>query len=437
MARRATVVVDLGLGDQGKGTMVDWLARTREVDVVARYNGGAQAGHNVVTPDGRHHTFAQLGAASFLPGVRTVLSRHVAISPWALLVEDAHLARAGVGDGLARTEIAEDAIVVTPFHGAANRLRERARGSARHGSVGVGVGEAVSAARRGDESLRADDVRDAARARAILERIEERVRDERADERRALRGDAAAREDVAWLEDAALARVSAEALDAFRARAAIVDERAIQRRLRASRGVVLEGAQGVLLDEAYGFHPHTTWSDCTPRQALALLRECAWDGAVDVLGVARAYATRHGEGPLVTEDRALTVALPEPHNTGAGWQGAFRVGHADGVALRYAIAACERVDALAIARVDRVAPPAMRREIAVAYELEGRRVSELRAGADLEAQAALTRALAGARPEYASSADVAAHLAAIEREAGVRIAVVSEGPTARDKRAIG
>ena len=90
--------------------------------------------------------------------------------------------------------------------------------------------------------------------------------------------------------------------------------------------VVLEGAQGVLLDEHRGFHPHTTWSTCTLEPALALLAKHQWRGAIERHGVLRTYLTRHGDGPFPTEDPAMAPLLPEPHNPSHGWQGGFRVG---------------------------------------------------------------------------------------------------------------
>ena len=118
-ALRASAVVDLGFGDSGKGLATDWLVRTTGADVVVRFNGGAQAGHNVVTPDGRHHTFSQLGAGSFVEGVRTFLSRDVVVHPTALVREAAVLAERGVPDPLARVAVSERALVITPFHQAA------------------------------------------------------------------------------------------------------------------------------------------------------------------------------------------------------------------------------------------------------------------------------------------------------------------------------
>ncbi|MCK6548017.1 adenylosuccinate synthetase, partial [Myxococcota bacterium] len=156
---RAHVVVDLGFGDAGKGLVVDHLVRRTGAPLVVRYNGGAQAGHNVVTPDGRHHTFAQLGAGTFA-GAKTWLSRHVIVHPTALVAEARALEEKGVSGPLATVEVSDRARVVTPFHQALNRLRELARGDARHGSCGAGIGECVAdALRHPDDVVTAADLR--------------------------------------------------------------------------------------------------------------------------------------------------------------------------------------------------------------------------------------------------------------------------------------
>src|SRR5271169_2634863 len=116
MKPRAFQVVDLAFGDSGKGTITDYLAARHNADLVVRFNGGPQAGHNVVLPDGRHHTFAQFGSGSFLPGLRTLLSRFMLIEPYAMLNEAAHLASLGCTDILSRTIIDERCIVITPLH---------------------------------------------------------------------------------------------------------------------------------------------------------------------------------------------------------------------------------------------------------------------------------------------------------------------------------
>src|SRR5690349_24164707 len=115
-------VVDLGYGDAGKGTIVDWLCANESVEAVIRFNGGAQAGHNVVTPDGRHHTFSQFGSGAFNPHVKTYLSRHVVIHPTALLIEGDILEAKRVQDPFSRLRLSDQALVITPFHQAANRI---------------------------------------------------------------------------------------------------------------------------------------------------------------------------------------------------------------------------------------------------------------------------------------------------------------------------
>src|SRR5947207_7285945 len=121
-APRFATLVGLGFGDCGKGLFTDALCRRWPVHTVARFNGGAQAGHNVVTPDGRHHTFAQFGAGTFVPGVRTHLARQMVVHPLALWLEARGLASVGVPDALERLTVSARALAITPFQQAACRL---------------------------------------------------------------------------------------------------------------------------------------------------------------------------------------------------------------------------------------------------------------------------------------------------------------------------
>src|SRR5438309_3024973 len=97
--KRAILTVGLGFGDEGKGATVDHLTRQYGADLVVRYCGGSQAGHNVQLPDGRRHTFAQFGAGTLAaPTPRTYLGPNVVIDPPALLREAAHLSELGIAD---------------------------------------------------------------------------------------------------------------------------------------------------------------------------------------------------------------------------------------------------------------------------------------------------------------------------------------------------
>lgn len=414
-----TIVVDLSFGDAGKGTVVDWLCATRPVHAVVRFNGGAQAGHNVVTADGRHHTFAQFGSGTLHAGVRTFLSRFMVVDPLALAVEADHLAELGVDDVWSRLDIDGAALLATPYHRAANQAREQARGRDRHGSCGMGVGEAMAYALA--DPAQAPRVRDT-RSPAVLRRKLTTLRDRLTDEFGPLGGPP--------VPDCVAA------FTAFAAKVSIVEGAVALARLLDRGGCVFEGAQGVLLDEWHGLHPYTTWSTTTFANAEALLAGAGRAGQATRLGVLRAYTTRHGAGPLVTEDATLTADLVDPHNTTGPWQGAFRVGHFDAVAHRYAVRACGGVDAIALTHLDVVDRRADLRA-AVAYELDGEPMCPPRPGpaGDLARQERLTRLLLRARPRYV---DVPAggwpELVASVCDAPV--VVVSRGPTAADKTAL-
>ena len=338
---RAFVIVDLGFGDAGKGLLTDFLVRRTGAKMVVRYNGGAQAGHNVVTPDGRHHTFSQFGSGTFVPGVRTFLSGDVIVHPTALFHEEARLRTAGVTDALERLRISARARVTTPWHQALNRLRELSRGAARHGSCGVGVGETVAHAElHPEDAVRAGDVADPAR----LHRKVKRIRDYARTEAERLESDPASME----LEILERPEVVQHWLDGARGIAPLLAE---EDAWVQSPAVVFEGAQGVLLDERHGFHPHTTWSTCTSAPALRLVDAFAPDAAVCRIGVLRTYAVRHGPGPFPTETPDLP-GTPSDHNAFNAWQGDVRRGWFDGVLARYAVEANGGIDALAITHLD-------------------------------------------------------------------------------------
>ncbi|SCE71335.1 adenylosuccinate synthase [Micromonospora purpureochromogenes] len=400
------VVVDLGYGDAGKGTVVDWLCATRPVHTVVRFNGGAQAAHNVVLRDGRHHTYAQFGAGTFRPDVGTHLSRHVVVDPLALSAEADHLTSMGVPDALDRLTVDGEALLATPYHRAANRARETARGADRHGSCGLGVGEAVGyGLAHPDEAPRVADCRRPALLRRRLTALRDRLTAELGPL------------DAPSVEDCL------PAFTGFAARVAIVDRSWLAGALRA--GIcVFEGAQGVLLDEWHGFHPYTTWSTTTFANAEALLAEAGLAGQARRLGVVRVVTTRHGPGPLVTEDR--TLPLTDPHNPTNPWQGRFRFGHFDAVAHRYALAVTGGVDGLALTHLD-LAEPRLR----LCRRYDG--VDRLLPGppGDLDRQAALTARLLRVRPVYDDPP--ADWSAAVAGELGAPVVLTSHGPTAEDK----
>lgn len=428
--------------------MTDWLCRHLNAHAVVRYNGGPQAAHTVVTNGGREHTFSQFGSGTFVPGVRTLLSRWMLIEPFALFNEAAHLARVGIADAFSRLLVDRQAVVITPFHVAANRLRELARGEQRHGSCGLGVGEAVSDHLDAPErTLTAADLGHAAIVRQRLRAVHEAKWEACAP----LRSDERARPYLAdLLQPDAVIEAAVDEYAALARLITLVDDADIQALLRQPGTVVFEGAQGVLLDQDYGFAPYHTWSRTTCANALELLDEAAYSGAVTRLGVLRTYFTRHGAGPFVTEDRTLLPDDAEAHNGDSPWQGRFRVGWFDTLAARYALAVNGGIDGLALTHLDRLAQQAAW-QVCSGYRLDaawasdrdawfdctGDQIRSIRVCAppDLTHQARLTERLFACQPVYETiPAHPPDYVEAIAAALGVPVAITSHGPRPSDKR---
>jgi adenylosuccinate synthase len=344
--KRAIITVGLGFGDEGKGATVDFLTRQLEADLVVRYCGGSQAGHNVQIEDGRRHTFAQIGAGSLAPQrPRTYLGPNVIIDPGALLREAAHLTELGVADPLTLVTIHPHCLVTTIWHRALNQLRELSRNADRHGSCGMGIGEARSYwLRHGHDAVFAADLRNPDVLRGKLELLRQRVLLE-LQAIVPLVGDDRLRDFDLW--DLNAEAVTHLMIEAGRAPFHLSAD------VPAYRTAIFEGAQGVLLDEYRGFHPHTTWSTVTAHHAWELVRRMDVE-AVAVLGLTRTYTTRHGDGPLPTFSAELTERLPDPGNPRNAWQGGLRCGWLDLPLLRYAVAAAGPLDGLAVSHLDQV-----------------------------------------------------------------------------------
>ena len=426
---RIVSVIGLAFGDCGKGLFTDYLCRARSAHTVVRFNGGAQAGHNVVLPDGRHHTFSQFGAGTFNPGVATVLSAPVVVHPTALLVEEAYLQRAGVSDALDRLFIDARCLVTTPYHEAAGRLRERARGAAAHGSCGVGFGETVGhALAQPEQALRYADLLHPARARDKLEAMRVSLRASLPDGALAL-----APQDAAIMDDPGFGLLWLDHTLRLIARVKPFSPEQIAAQLARPGRIVMEGAQGMLLDEWHGFHPHTTWSSTGPAAAEAAMASYGLSERISHLGAMRSYLTRHGQGPMPTEDAALD-ALAEPHNGDSGWQGRFRRGHPDAVLLRYALACAGRIDGLLVSHLDALERvPEL--HWAHSYAVDGQEVCTLpqAEATSLAHQETLCKLLATAQPNYAATRIASADAFLSELKAITRLPVAchSRGPTWR------
>lgn len=338
---RALVVTGLCFGDEGKGVVTDYLVRKHRSPLVIRYNGGPQAAHNVVTPEGVHHTFSQFGSGT-LAGARTYLSPYVLVNPGMMQNEAKMLAQKGIDNPMSLMTVDQGCVVITPYHVAANREREHQRGNDRHGSVGLGIGET-----RADEiagvRLTVRMLDDVAHTTSVLRRIRDRKMQE---------GFRLTDCGVNQVDPVMLAEHYAEWVRESGVRV-IGNNQDVLKGLGWHDVLVFEGAQGVLLDERYGFAPHNSWTDCTNGNAqeciLALDRTLKASDLpllepTQYIGVVRSYYTRHGAGPFPTEDHedrynrfSLDGLRKETHNGTHQYMGEFRRGHFDCSLLDYAL----------------------------------------------------------------------------------------------------
>lgn len=365
--RKCFIVSGLLFGDEGKGATTDYLVRKHDATLVVRYNGGPQNSHNVVTSDGRHHAFAQFGSGSFVPGVRTFISEHMLFDPLAMLREAAELHQLGIVDIFDRTTIDPEAVVITPFHIALNRIIEITRGAAAHGSCGVGLGVArADALAHPKLVLRARHLYD---ANETMKRLwifksvhKQQVQDMARDIISPMAGA------VEWkVKEAMFAGQLFDGDDFYEY---LLNEysgfpkRSISLATGTANGilcqhdtVVFEGSQGILLDEDMDqFHPHVTWTDTTFENAFDLIFGTGTRSVEIVrIGCLRPYATRHGAGELPEECSELSARLPELHNQTGQFSGKFRTGWLNLDLLRFSIEHAGKVDQIAISCMDRLA----------------------------------------------------------------------------------
>ena len=423
---KATIVVDLGFGDAGKGSIVDFLSREYSTPpAIVRFNGGAQAAHNVVTPDGRHHTFAHFGSGTLMPGVLTHFSEFALIDPINMVNENVHLKELGCYDAMNRLSVSEDCLVVTPFQKTAGKIRDAARGKEQHGTCGMGIGETMMDDwDDGDICIRAKDLK----SPKILFKKVQALQHLKLEQLQQI----SPHKVCSTLKSADPTAMWTSKFEAAASQLRIVPNDYLGD-LADERDLIFEGAQGVLLDEWYGFHPHTTWSTCTFANADELLHRINYHGEIEKLGVMRADHTRHGPGPFPTESAYLGTRLEDQHNIYSEYQGTMRFGWLDLVLAKYALDVVGDVDSVAITCLDHL--QYMERTF-VNRGYDNPWIQKLPVNPNpmnLDFQEALTTSLADVilvlrefpREEYVDL---------VVKDLGVKISIESHGPTADDKR---
>ncbi|MEO8561627.1 MAG: adenylosuccinate synthase [bacterium] len=347
---RVVVVVGAQWGDEGKGKLVDVLAE--RADWVVRYQGGANAGHTVDLGD-RSFVLHQIPSGILHPGVRCAIGNGVVLDPDTLFTEIDDLVRTGV-DVEGRLYVSERAHLVLPYHKAVDGASASSKAI---GTTGRGIGPAYEdkIARRG---VRVLDLRHPEKLREVVEKGAEHARS------RLAKSGSDQMVDV----DAVLALLErlSERLLPLAEDVGLTVHRAV----KAGAAVLLEGAQGSLLDIDHGTYPFVTSSNTTAGGAAVGVG--IGPNAIDrVLGVVKAYTTRVGNGPLPTEfEEPLQSAVRQLGNEfGATTGRARRCGWFDGIVVKYATRVNGLSD-LAVTKLD-VLDTLDTLGVCVGYEVDG------------------------------------------------------------------
>ena len=416
------VVIGAQWGDEGKGKIVDLL--TKNVAGVARFQGGHNAGHTLVI-DGRKTILRLIPSGVLHAHVTCFIGNGVVLSPKALFEEIDELQRAGI-DASARLRISEACPLILPHHIALDQAREKAKGEARIGTTGRGIGPAYEdkVARR---AIRVQDLfareRFAAKLGEVLDYhnfvLKHYFKADIVDFQQTL--------------DEALAL-------AERLRPMVADVSAeINALLRTGKQMLFEGAQAALLDIDHGTYPFVTSSNCVAGQAAA---GCGVGPQQlhFVLGVAKAYATRVGSGPFPTEldDEIGERLRVRGHEYGSVTGRPRRCGWFDAAGLKRVVE-LNGISGLCITKLD-VLDGLDTIRVATGYKVRGEKREMLPVGAEAlaicepiyEEHPGWKESTVGARSFDALPDNAQRYLKRLEALVGAPIAIISTGPDRLD-----
>ncbi|HVJ34197.1 MAG TPA: adenylosuccinate synthase [Terriglobia bacterium] len=356
-------------GDEGKGKIVDWLSE--RADVVVRFQGGHNAGHTLVIGN-QVYKLSLLPSGVVREGKLAVIGNGVVVDPWHLLKEIANLKGQGVTITPENLALAENAALILPLHSKLDVLREEARGAAKIGTTGRGIGPAYEdkVARR---AIRVCDLGD---PDSLPGKVENLLLHHNA----LLRGMGAAEVDGAEL--IAQLREIAPKITPFMQN---VWQRLDASRKRGDR-ILFEGAQGMMLDVDHGTYPYVTSSNTVAGQA-ATGSGLGVGGIGYVLGITKAYTTRVGSGPFPSEltDDIGELLGQRGKEFGVVTGRKRRCGWFDAALVRQSIKV-SGINGIALTKLD-VLDGLKELKICTGYRINGKDYDHLPAGSHLQAAA--------------------------------------------------
>ncbi|MEY1556124.1 adenylosuccinate synthase [Yoonia sp. R2331] len=417
------VVVGAQWGDEGKGKIVDWLSE--RADVIARFQGGHNAGHTLVIGEAVYKLHA-LPSGVVRGGKLSVIGNGVVLDPWHLLKEIETIRAQGVEISPQSLMIAENTPLILPIHGELDRAREEAASKGtKIGTTGRGIGPAYED-KVGRRSVRVADLADP----ATLEARVDRALQHHDPLRKGLGITPVDREALLY----ALREIAPQIL----AYAAPV-WKVLNEKRKAGKRILFEGAQGALLDIDFGTYPFVTSSNVIAGQAAT--GTGIGPGSIDfVLGIVKAYTTRVGEGPFPTElEDADGQRLGERgHEFGTTTGRKRRCGWFDAALVRQTCAT-SGVNGISLTKLD-VLDGFETLKICTGYMLDGEALDYLPTAADQQARctpiyediAGWTESTEGARSWADLPAQAIKYVRRIEELIQCPVALVSTSPERDD-----
>ncbi len=362
------VVIGSQWGDEGKGKIVDWLSL--RADVVARFQGGHNAGHTLVI-NGEVYKLSLLPSGIVREGKLSVIGNGVVVDPWALLSEIDTLRGQGVAVSPDNLKIAENATLILPLHQELDAARESANSGVKIGTTKRGIGPAYED-KVGRRALRVADLADPDTLDAKIENLLVHHNTLR----RGL--------ELPEFEAADLKAKLLDIADAITPYMAPVWKLLDEAR-RAGQRILFEGAQGVLLDIDHGTYPYVTSSNTIAGQA-AIGSGMGPSALNHVLGITKAYTTRVGEGPFPTEqDNEIGQKLGERgHEFGTVTGRKRRCGWFDAVLVRQMVKTAG-INGIALTKLD-VLDGFDEISICTGYQLDGKAIDYLPSNAAEQAR---------------------------------------------------
>ncbi|MEO7081086.1 MAG: adenylosuccinate synthase [Flavobacteriales bacterium] len=410
MAAQVDVLLGAQWGDEGKGKVVDVVAP--EYDVIARFQGGPNAGHTLIF-DGKKHVLHTIPSGVFRPGVWNLVGNGVVIDPVIFLREVKQLDEAGV-DVRPRLLISRRAHLILPTHRALDAASEADKGKKKIGSTLKGIGPTYMD-KTGRNGLRMGDIErpDFKQRYDALVAKHERlfsIYDHKVEWRS---------KEAEWLE----------AVETMRQFTLVDSEHWLDQQLRDGKSVLAEGAQGTLLDIDFGTYPFVTSSNTISAGACTGLG-IGPSRIGKVIGIFKAYGTRVGSGPFPTElhDEVGDAIRKAGNEFGSTTGRPRRCGWLDLPALRYAVM-INGVTELAMMKADVLSGMGTIR-VCTGYRIEGKEIDKLpyELPEDVEPIYADLPGWGELDPQKPLPAEAEAYIEYIENATGIPIRIVSVGP---------